>query len=344
MTNTRKLRPAVVAMLVVALAVLAASPASARRHVVPRDNLSLAYTVTTPNLSDLAIFYARDHRIFSKYHLNVKIDMLNGDTLGLQALIGGSDDISWISNQLLYQALGQGADIQGFLENAPVQDYLLVSNKNLSSIKDLEGHTLGTSGPGGIAEVIPFLALDQAGGDPSKVRTVNVGGSSGRATALAAGRADAGILHVTEAVSFLAKNPGRFKILANFGKTLPNFQFVVFVAKKSTLSSKRDVLIRFSEAILEAQRTIASDFQTAYDEFHAYRPDLDQYTVKRAYNILKQIGAYDVRGGMATSRFNFTVNALTKQHLLEKPVTYQQAYDTSLRDAALKKLPPLKKK
>jgi ABC-type nitrate/sulfonate/bicarbonate transport system substrate-binding protein len=348
MSSFRTLRLALCAACVIALSTVSASSAAidssaAGVQQAGRDNLSLAYTVTTPNLSDIAIFYARDHRIFAKYRLNVKFDTLNGDTLGLQALIGGSDDISWISNQLLYQAIGQGAEIQGFLENAPVQDYLLVSTKDVPSIKGLEGHVLGTSGPGGIAEVLPFLAIDRAGGDTSKVRTVNVGGSSGRATALAAGRVDAGILHVTEAVQFLAKNPGRYKILANLGKTLPNMQFVVFAAKRSTLASKRDALTRFSMAILEAQRRVAADFQTAYNEFHAYRPDLDMYTVKRAYRILKSIGAYDIRGGMARPRFNFTVNALLSQKLIEKPVTYQQAYNTSLRDAALKRLPPATK-
>lgn len=309
-----------------------------------RDNLTLAYTVSTPNLTDVGIFLARDKRIFAKYGINLRIIMLNGDTLGLQALIGGSADVAWISNQLLYTAIAQEADIQGFLENDPVQDYELVSNNKVAGITDMPGHVLATSGPGGIAEVLPFLAMRKAGVDTSKVKTVNAGGSSGRINALAAGRADAGIVHVFDAVQFLAKNPGgKFKILQNLGKTLPDFQFVVFAAKKSTLKSKHDVLVRFTRALMEAQRKI-QDRQTAINEFRAYFPAANPYQTKLAYNIVKGIGSYAIDGGMTQKAFNFTVNSLLEEHLLAKPVTYAQAYDTSIRDAALKFFPPVKKK
>ena len=341
----------VLAILVGAAAAAAAtrssSPsASSRLAAQTRTNLNVAYTVSTPNLFDIALFYAQNHRLFVKYGLNVKILMLNGDTLGLQALVSNTTDIGFFSNQLLYQGIEQGAGIAGFLENDPVHDYVLLSKSSIATPQGLAGHVLATSGPGGIAEVIPFLALQKEGVDTSTVKTVNAGGTSGRLTALLAGRVDAGMAHILDAGQFLAQHPGKqFKILMNLGKVLPRFQYAAFVANRSTIKSKRAALVQFSRAILEAQRKVAADFQTTYNEFHKYRPDLDRYSVLHGWRALKGIGAFNLDGGMLPANFAYTMNALTSKKLLAQPLTYQQVYDTSIRDAAMKYFPasPTKK-
>lgn len=316
------------------------SSASSRLVAQTRTNLTVAYTVSTPNLFDIAFFYAQNHRIFSKYGLNVKILMLNGDTLGLQALISSSVDIGFFSNQLLYQGIAQGADIAGFLENDPVHDYVLLSKSSITTPQGLEGHVLATSGPGGIAEVIPFLALQEKGVNISTVKTVNAGGTSGRLTALLAGRVDAGMAHILDAGQFLAQHPGgQFKILLNLGKVLPHFQYAAFIANRSTIESKRAALVQFARAIVEAQRKVAADFQTAYNEFHKYRPDLDRYTVLHGWRALKAIGAFNLNGGMLPANFTYTMKSLISQKSLDKPLTYQQVYDTSIRNAAMKYFP-----
>lgn len=300
--------------------------------------LSVAYTVTKPNYSELGLFYARDHGLFEKHGLKVSILMLNGDTLGLQSLVSGTTDISWFSNQLLYQSILNGAEIRGFLEASQVQDYELLSRGDIKTIKDMVGHTLGTSGPGGIAEVIPFSLFSEKGLDLSKVRTVNVGGTSGRLKALAGGSVDAGMAHIIDRIRFLAQEPpGKFHVLASFGKELPHFQFCIFAAKKKTLETRQKDLTAFSEAVMEGTRIIANNEAVANTEFRRhYGNTMSDKQLHDVYVGLQNINMLAVNGGMGKANFDYTVKTLRNANILKKDLSYAEAIDTQPRSAALK--------
>jgi NitT/TauT family transport system substrate-binding protein len=300
-------------------------------------SLKVAYTVTTPNFSELGLFYARDHGLFKKHGLDVSIQMLNGDTLGLQSLVSGNSDISWFSNQLLYQSLLSGAAIKGFLEASQVQDYELLSKSDIKTVKDMEGRVLATSGPGGIAQVIPFALFKEKGLDTSKVRTVNVGGTSSRLKALAGGVVDAAMGHVVDAIRFMAKvPPDKFHVLANLGKDLPHFQFALFVAKKETFDTRMKDLTAFSEAVMEGSRIVANNEAAAIAEFRRYSKDLSDQQLHQVYVGMREINMFAVDGGLKKAYFDYTVKTLRDANILKKDVSYAQAFDLRPRNAALK--------
>lgn len=334
----RRGRPfALLALMVVgAFAVCSGLEAKAQSKL---RTLKLAYTVTQPNFSEIGLFYARDHGLFEKYGLEVKIQMLNGDTLGLQSLASGDSDISWISNQLLYQAVANGTPIKGFIEASPVQDYELISKSEINDIQGMAGRTLATSGPGGIAEVLPFTVFRENGLDPSKVLTVNTGGTSRRLQALAGGRVDAAMGHVIDRIRFEAKaDPGKFHVLSNIGKNLPHFQFALFTTQTKFLETRLDDLTAFSKALLEGTRIIAKDETAAIAEFRRYNKDMSDEQLRKAYASLLSIGMFAVNGGVEKLNFDFTVKTLHDAKILNKSVEYADAIDTRARDAALKAL------
>lgn len=301
--------------------------------------LKLSYTVTQPNLSEVGLFYARDHGLFEKYGLDVKIQMLNGDTLGLQSIASGDADIAWISNQLLYQAIANGVAIKGFIEASPVQDYELIAKTEVADIKSMAGRTLATSGPGGIAEVIPFTAFKEHGLDPTKVLTANTGGTSGRLQALAGGRVDAAMGHIIDRIRFESKVPaGKFHVISNFGKDLPHFQFALFAAQTKVIDSRLEDFVAFTKALLEGSRIVANDETAALDEFRRYSNDMSAEQLHKAYSDLRAIGMFAVNGGIEKPNFEYTMKTLFAAKIVAKHLTYAEAFDTRPRDAALKAL------
>ena len=321
-------------MLVSASAVYGASEANAQSKI---HHLKLAYSVTQPNFSEVGLFYALNHGLFEKYGLKVEIQMLNGDTLGLQSVASGDSDMGWISNQLLYQAIVNHTPIKGFIEACPVQDYELIGKSEIGGIKNMAGRTLATSGPGGIAEVIPFAVFKEHGLDPKSVRTVNAGGTSGRLQALAGGRVDAAMGHLIDRIRFEAKvPPGKFHVISNFGKDLPHFQFAVFVAQTKVLESRREDITAFTKALLEGIRITANDESLAIAEFSRYAKDLTPQQLHDAYVGLHAIGMFAVNGGIGKENFDYTVKILREANILGKDLTYAEAFDTGPRDAALK--------
>jgi NitT/TauT family transport system substrate-binding protein len=324
-------------LTLIVVGTFAVSYGSQAKEEAKLRTLKVAYTVTQPNLSELGLFYARDHGLFEKYGLDVNIQMLNGDTLGLQSLASGDSDIAWISNQLLYQGIANGTPIKGFIEASPVQDYELITKSEVSDIKAMAGRTLATSGPGGIAEVLPFAVFKEHGLDPSLVRTVNAGGTSGRLQALAGGRVDAAMGHVIDRIRFAAKvAPGQFHVLSNFGKDLSHFQFAVFAAQTKVLGSRLEDFTAFTKGLLEGTRIVAKDEAVAIAEFRQYNKDMSDEQLHEAYATLQSIGMFAVNGGIEKQNFDFTVKTLREANVLSKSLEYADAFDTRAKDAALK--------
>ena len=301
--------------------------------------LKLAYSITQPNFSDIGLFYAMRHGLFAKYGLQIDVQMLNGDSLGLQSLVSGDADMAWISNQLLYQAIINKAPIKGFIELSPVQDYELIATREVTDIKAMVGRMLATSGPGGIAETLPFAVFREKGIDPSKVRTVNAGGTSGRLRALAGGRVDAAMGHIIDRIRFEAKvPPGKFHVISNFGKDLPHFQFAVVSAQTKVLDSRLDDFIGFAKGLLEGTQIVANDEEAAIAEFSHYPHDMTRQQLHEAYAGIQSIGMFAVNGGIGKRNFEYTLKVLRDAKIITEPLTYSQAYDTRPKEAAIKAL------
>lgn len=295
--------------------------------------IRLAYPVPVANLADIQLFIAQDRGLFSKCGVSVKLTMLNGDTPALQSLVSGGSDVSLNSSPLIYQSVLKQAGVRAFIEPTPKITYQLVAKSTITKPDHMIGHVLATSGPGGIAEVLPFLALEKEGVDTSKVQTVNSGTGAQRVKALAAGRVDATILHADQTFDFLRTNP-EFHVLLNLGKTLPDIQYAAYAAKNDYIKSNRAALICFSKGLLEGSNIANQDAGAVIAAYTKARPGADRDAAMKAYAVLKEAGAFDPTGGLSEKSFNSIVSSLVKAGLLKSPVKYADAITTDIRDAA----------
>jgi NitT/TauT family transport system substrate-binding protein len=128
----------------------------------------------------------------------------------------------------------------------------------LKTLKDLAGHSVVVTQIGGMLDYDLGLAVEKFGLDPKSVRVLAVQSNTNASTALAGGRADAGVLPVTPAMLLLGK--GSVKLLGWVGDLVPYGQpNAAFTA--ATIADGRAATI---EHFLAAYRRGAHDYHDAF--------------------------------------------------------------------------------
>jgi nitrate reductase assembly molybdenum cofactor insertion protein NarJ len=125
-------------------------------------------------------------------------------------------------------------------------------------------------------------------------------------------------------------------VISNFGKDLPHFQFAVFAAQTKVLDSRLEDFTAFTKALLEGTRIVANDEALAIAEFSRFAKDMSPEQMHEVYVGLHSIGMFGVNGGIGKENFDYTVKVLRDANILRKNLTYEEAFDTRPRDAALK--------
>lgn len=120
--------------------------------------------------------------------------------IAVSAMLHGSAQvlISTIADQL--PAVQHNFDIRTFGVAFPRVDYVFAAGKNITSISQLKGKSIGvlTGGPDDISWVLARQALETAGIPMSQVNVIKIGGQTSRTDALISGRIQASALgHAT---------------------------------------------------------------------------------------------------------------------------------------------------
>jgi ABC-type nitrate/sulfonate/bicarbonate transport system substrate-binding protein len=202
------------------------------------------------SVSMTAIYVAKQLGIFESYGYDARVLVLE-PRAGIGALLSGDLDG--------YSAIGSTA--RAALRGAPVRvgvvslnrsDFILVATKDITSIEQLRGKTIGGYTPQGTVNVVLGELLRRNGLRPDEYRVVNAG--TARAAALASGSVPAALLNSVETVRMLKQG---FHVLARAADELelPQSGLGMSVA---AMQSRRDFLRPVMQALLDATRIIAT--------------------------------------------------------------------------------------
>lgn len=202
------------------------------------------------SVSMTAIYVAKQLGIFESYGYDARVLVLE-PRAGIGALLSGDLDG--------YSAIGSTA--RAALRGAPVRvgvvslnrsDFILVATKDITSIEQLRGKTIGGYTPQGTVNVVLGELLRRKGLRPDEYRVVNAG--TARAAALASGSVPAALLNSVETVRMLKQG---FHVLARAADELelPQSGLGMSVA---AMQSRRDFLRPVMQALLDATRIIAT--------------------------------------------------------------------------------------
>src|SRR2546429_1716714 len=123
---------------------------------------------------------ARSGGHFKNHGLNVELVYTRGGSAAMQALIGGAVDYGATSLDVAITAFGNaGADIRRFAVTGRLPLFAVVTApktaSTITTVKALEGKTVGISALGNADHALTLYLLKQAGADAQKVQFATVG-------------------------------------------------------------------------------------------------------------------------------------------------------------------------
>ena len=193
-----------------------ALPSIARSQAVEKPKLTIA--VGGKNLLYyLPLTIAETQGYFKAEGLDVTIADFAGGSRALQALIGGSADITSGAFEHTINMQVKGQRLRAFvLQGRAPQIVLGVSTKTMPNYKspaDLKGKKLGVTAPGSSTQVLANFVLAKAGLKPSDVSIIGVGAGNGAVAAVRAGQIDA-ISNLDPVITLLTRS-GDLKIISD---------------------------------------------------------------------------------------------------------------------------------
>jgi NitT/TauT family transport system substrate-binding protein len=234
------------ALLAAGLFAAASSPSRAQAPAKLRIGVS-------PIEPSAEIYYAKDMGFFAKAALDVDIASMQGSSLIVSAIVGGTLDIGFDTLDVLAIQHLRGIPL---VIIAPSHDYLspvttrtqalvVPANSPLQQAKDLNGKTIAVSTLHSLADLGARVWIDQNGGDSSSVKFTEVPFPAIPA-ALDAGRVDAA--WVVEPFITVASKTNRV-LFYGFDGIAKHFIVGAWVATREWANDHPDLVSRFAAVI-----------------------------------------------------------------------------------------------
>jgi len=230
-----------------ALTLLSNGPASAQA----RRKALVAYVA--PGITQVIPWIAKEAGIFSKHGIDAEVILLTGSPRLMQTLLAGDIDYSLGGTSSVLRARFRGGDpvIVAGTTNFTGQRLLIRPDSPLKGIQDLKGKTVGVTQYGSQGDTFLRDALKRAGLKPdTDVSIIQMGGTPQVASALVAGKVDAG---VSGESSLLLIHQGRAKGLPGGSAkemNIPGVGATLNVTRRF-LARDRDGVTRFLRAYVE---------------------------------------------------------------------------------------------
>src|SRR2546428_4728875 len=207
---------------------------------------------SSKTLSYGPLWIASKMGFFEREGLDVPIITMRGSPLTIQALTADSIYIANATVDTLISAYERGADITmigGLINGLGLS---MIGGKQYKTYADLRGTTIGTqtltSGTGfALRLVLKVHGMEY----PRDYKLLNIGGASDRYQALTSGQISSAPVGVP--LDLVAKQQG-FNIIGYFADDQPNFQFNVYIVKRSWAEKNRTLMVRFMKTIIATMR------------------------------------------------------------------------------------------
>jgi NitT/TauT family transport system substrate-binding protein len=198
---------------------------------------------------------------FEREGLEVPIVTMRGSPLTIQALTADSIKVANATVDTVISASERGADIAmiGGLING--LGLAMVGGKPYKTYGDLRGTTIGTqtltSGTGfALRLVLKAHGMEY----PRDYNLLNIGSAPDRYKALTFGQISSTPVGVP--LEVVAQKQG-FNVIGYFAEDVPNYQFNVYIVKRSWAEKNRALVVRFMKAMVASMRWMMDNREAA---------------------------------------------------------------------------------
>ena len=229
-----------------------------------------------PNPVHIAIYQGLATGTYKANNINLKVQAPTSTSDTLRLLATDRADIGIVS---LLDFL------TSYSQRQPITAFMALEKSGITSPKDLEGQTVGVTGvPSDLAAVNSMVA--NAGGDPTKVKTVTIGFNA--VQNLIAGKVKAAVgFWNAEGVQLQAKEPTTVFKLDEFGA--PAYPELVAFTRNDTISSNPALICAFTKATVDGYTSATANPDEALDNLTKQAEGLALSDAKAQYEALKPV-------------------------------------------------------
>jgi ABC-type nitrate/sulfonate/bicarbonate transport system substrate-binding protein len=251
------------------------------------SHITISYSAITGPTWPLYI--AKDGGYYAKYGLDVNL-VYGVHPAGIAMILSGDAAMTISGLEQAMQAASRDGSLVAF--GSPFKKSLLalMTDKDVRSLHDLKGKTVGVSQVGDTPYTYALGMLATAGLTSRDVKWVSVGTSgNGPAIALAAHRVDAAMV---SAPAYFRLEAGGFKSMANISDFEDIYAPSVFLFKKSVVAANPRLPELLIMAHAEAIKRLYEDKAFAVKAYLAYNKE-DPVLVGRVYDHYVHSNAYE---------------------------------------------------
>lgn len=240
--------------LLLALTVAACAPVSADKQQPAASNAPELTRVevcsSATGLTGMPIAYASKFGLFAKYGLDVTLNIIEGGSDAVVALIADESSICQISGSAVVNAALAGEGIVFVAGVVNRQIFWLLVRPEIETAADLKGKAVAVTEIGGSADASMRAMLQAMGLQPDvDVTIVATGGSSTRMAALESGQVAGTVFALPDSAQ--AENAG-YHVLFSPSQLDMEYQGPAIVTKRSFIAGNRSIVVAFIKALTEA--------------------------------------------------------------------------------------------
>lgn len=258
-------------------------------------------------------------------------------TSGVQALLAGRSDLAPHGADELIIGADEGADLLAVGSPQSKVSYALVAKNEIASVEDLEGRTIGISGPTGFDALLTRIALQSAGLAPeTDVQFVQIGGSPERASALLTGRVDAATIGLDDWFE-LNDRTENVRLVEYMSDVVPDITAELYFGAREFIEGNPDLALAVACGNLEANQW-ANQSREAFINYTIENvPNINLESVEQLYDAAMDVGMWPVtpREVLSASGLEELAGAMQETGDISRPVEAGRYIDMSyLRRAA----------
>jgi NitT/TauT family transport system substrate-binding protein len=269
----------------------------------------------------------------AKHGLKIEILQIKAGATLMKALIAGEIDSvdMGAAESIVAGVRGTGVKIVGC--TWPGVPQVVLAKAEIKTMADLKGKNVAISSPGSLPDLLFRGMLDAANVPFSDVKLATQGADLDRYKSLIAGITDAAVV----SNEFEAIMPPNIKVLAKGSTAVPKFIRLCLATSSKVLAERRDDLVRFVAAEMDAYKYAAAHrdetVKLAHELTHAKPDDTRAAFITDQALREKQI---DPALAIPADRIDWMQELFVKAGVIQKTVPTASLIDTSVRDDAAK--------
>ncbi len=284
----------------------------------------LRIAIVSRSTLDMPFYVARERGFFREEGLEAELIFMKAN-LTVQGMLGGSIDFGTATGTAVSAAVN-GADVRVVFAMSDKPSFDLIAQPSITSVQQLRGKKIGTSGVGALTEILARQILIANQVPPEQVTFLPLGTSDVTYVALKAGVIDATMVQIPQ--NFLAQDEGFRKLAsgADFYRAVQGG----LATTKATVSERPELVAKAIRATMRAVRLIANDKKYALEFMKGPYLDLGKERerfAERAYTAAVQ--GYLLSGVVDEKVQREMITVAAQRVKPQQPVTPERVFDFS---------------